>query len=403
MATWFDMPKLGMDMEEGTIVKWLKPEGASVKAGEPFAEIETDKSTVEVEAPCDGVILKYYYPEGETLEIGTHIAALGAQGEAPPALSSQPQQHAQEEPAPVSEAGQQKAPAAQPLPPAVAGAGRIRISPRARRLAKKEGVDPSQVAATGPSGRIVERDVRAFLAAKPLQPPVKAPVSGDEIERIPLTAMRRTIARRMLESTTSIPTFTLEIRADMRRIIQMRERMKAKGIRTSFHDFFVRCTASAMQRHPLLNASYSSDGILQYRKIHVGIAVAVDGGLVVPVLRNVDHLCVSEIAQASAALIEKARRGKLEPDEMTGGHITISNLGMYPLHSFTAIINPPESCILACAGQVKVPSVENGQLIEIPTVSVTATFDHRLIDGAYGAGFMATLKDYLEDPAAILL
>ena len=406
MAMFFDMPKLGMDMEEGTIVKWLKAEQETIKQGEPFAEIETDKSTVEVEAPCDGVILKYYYPEGETLEIGKHIAAIGAAGEAAPALDdaeATPTAVPEKETVPNAVSAVTSSPIANPtVPVASAANGKIRISPRAENLAKKHGIDVALITGTGPAGRIVEKDVRAFMASGAAAKATVAVTDDKEYELIPLTSMRRTIARRMLESTTTLPTFTLEICVDMRRAIALREQLKAKKIKVSYHDIFARCIASAMKVHPLINASYFADGIHQYKNVNVGIAVSIDGGLVVPVVKDIQDLRISEIAVASAKMIDKARSGKLEPDDMTGGHITISNLGMYPVKSFTAIINPPESTILACAGMQKVPCVENGQLIEIPMVSITATFDHRLIDGAYGAGFMATLKEYIEDPATIL-
>lgn len=401
MATFFDMPKLGMDMEEGTIIKWLKAEQEGIKQGEPFVEIETDKSTVEVEAPCDGVVLKYYYPEGETLAIGKHIAAIGAAGEVAPAPDDVPA-------APAAVASPEQAPTAAPITsmpiaaPAVPAAnGKIRISPRAKKLAEKNNFNAALITGSGPAGRIVEKDVRAFLANSGSSKTAAA-VNGRDYELIPLTSMRRTIARRMIESTTTIPTFTLEICVDMRRAIALREHLKARKVKVSYHDIFARCIASAMKIYPLINASYTSEGIRQYSNANVGIAVSIDGGLVVPVVKDIQDLRISEIAAASAALIEKARSGKLEPDDMTGGHITISNLGMFPIRSFTAIINPPESTILACAGMQEVPRVENGQLVEVPMVSITATFDHRLIDGAYGAGFMATLKEYIEDPASIL-
>lgn len=310
--------------------------------------------------------------------------------------------------APAAVASPEQAPTAAPITsmpiaaPAVPAAnGKIRISPRAKKLAEKNNFNAALITGSGPAGRIVEKDVRAFLANSGSSKTAAA-VNGRDYELIPLTSMRRTIARRMLESTTTIPTFTLEICVDMRRAIALREHLKARKVKVSYHDIFARCIASAMKIYPLINASYTSEGIRQYSNANVGIAVSIDGGLVVPVVKDIQDLRISEIAAASAALIEKARSGKLEPDDMTGGHITISNLGMFPIRSFTAIINPPESTILACAGMQEVPRVENGQLVEVPMVSITATFDHRLIDGAYGAGFMATLKEYIEDPASIL-
>lgn len=407
MATLFEMPKLGMDMEEGTIVKWRKAENEAVKKGETLVEIETDKTTVEVESPCDGVLLKLYYAEGETLPIQTPIAAIGERGMAAPSLDALGRA--------ASAAAQDTAPAVQSAPaaaqdvPAEASRrekGKLRISPRAKRLAEKNGIDIALLTATGPSGRIVEKDVRAYMAgpASASARTAAAPAADSNgYELIPLTAMRRTIARRMMESTSTIPSFTLEIRVDMRQVIALRQQMMAKKIKVSFHDIFAKCAAAAMQRHPLVNASYTDAGIRQYRTVNIGIAVAINGGLVVPVVRDVAGKSISEIAADSAAVIESARNGRLGPDDITGGHLTISNLGMYPLNSFTAIINPPESAILACAGVQKTPALEEGRWVEVPTVSITATFDHRLIDGAYGAGFMATLKEYIENPVAILM
>ena len=407
MAELFEMPKLGMDMEEGTVIKWRKGEKDAVKKGEILVEIETDKTTVEVESPCDGVVLKLYCAEGDTLPVRTPIAAIGAAGETPPEKPG-----ASGAQTPQSAAPAEAAPPPADTPPAAAPggrhdtAGRVRISPRARRLAEQNQVDISAVPATGPGGRIVEKDVRGYMAraaagAQPAGKPAGEP-AGD-YELIPLTAMRRTIARRMLESTSSIPSFTLEIRVDMRAAIGLRGQLKAKNVKVSFHDIFAKCAAAAMEEHPLINASYSEEGIRQYRKINIGIAVAVEGGLVVPVVRDVGGKRISEIAADSAAVIASARGGKLSPEDMTGGRLTISNLGMYPLCHFTAIINPPESTILACAGIQKTPMLEGEQWVEVPTVSITATFDHRLIDGAYGAGFMASLKEHIEDPISIIL
>lgn len=399
MAVLFEMPKLGMDMEEGSVVRWLKKENEAVKKGEALAEIETDKSSVEVESPADGVVLKIYHPEGESLPVGTVIAAIGPAGTPFPDVQaiSAPSEPAGIPEAPAQPAGNTAEKAAKTR------RGKLRISPRAKRLAEKNGADLSLIQGSGPAGRIVERDVRSFMALSSGAAQQMTAVTGPDYDLTPLSAMRKTIARRMLQSTTTIPSFALEIEVDMRQAISLREAMKKKAVKISFHDLIAKCAACAMKYHPLLNAAYCEDGIRQYHSVNIGVAVAIEGGLVVPVIRDVEHKSVAEISSAGRVLIEKARTGKLEPDDMTGGHLTISNLGMYPLKSFTAIINPGESCILAVAGLQQVPAIENGQIVELPKMSITATFDHRLIDGAVGAEFLKTLKEYIENPAIMLI
>lgn len=393
MAELFKMPKLGMDMDEGAIVKWLKKPGDAVEKGEPLAEIETDKSSVEVESPASGVLLVRYYEEGASLPCGTPLAAIGAAGEeAPPAPGVQT---AEKAPA---------APAVQPAPaaPPAEKNQRLLASPRARRLAEKEGAELSAISGTGPKGRIVEQDVRAYLERRQAAPARAC------LETItPLTGIRRITAERMHQSVSEMAQTTHRVDADMSCLMEFRrqlnEYLAPEGLKLSFVDLLTAICARALMEHPQANASLRPDGLHTFHYANVGVAVDTPRGLVVPVIRGADSLSLRAIAQTSRELIDRARRGALRPEEMSGGTFTISNLGMYELDSFTAIVNPPETSILAVGRILDRVVAVDGQAVVRPMMNLGLTYDHRVLDGAPAARFLQAIKGYIEHPARLLL
>lgn len=401
----FLMPKLGMDMEEGTIVKWLKAEGDEVKKGEPFAEIETDKSTVEVEALVAGVVLKLYYPEGETIACGKPIAAIGEKGQQAPELAT-----ASPASAAIAVALKEVDPVQQPVFQAPRDlpctSGKLRVTPRARRLAQKENIDLHLISGTGPSGRIVEQDVRDFLVSgggRAAVVPVRVPA---ETVR-PLTGVRRVTAKRMRESLSEMAQTNTRMDVDMTNMMSFRKQMNARlekeGIKISFLDLLVAVCARALIEHPQANVSLQDDGIHYKNYANIGIAVDSEKGLVVPVIKDADVLSIPEISRVGKELVEKARKGVLQPGDMKGGTFTISNLGMFEVDSFTAIVNPPETCILAVGRIAERPVVENGQIAIRPMMNLCLSYDHRVIDGAPSARFLQEIKRYIENPVWLLL
>ena len=400
MAEFFQMPKLGMDMSEGSIVKWLKQRGDSVKRGEPLAEIETDKSTVEVESPVSGVLLRQYYEEGACLPCGTPLAAIGAAGEDAPELPCLEREGGGEAAAPETRSAPQPESAAEPRE------GRLRVSPRARRLAEREGAELALILGTGPKGRIVEQDVRAYLKQR-----AAAPASGEgrtHMETIqPLSGIRKITAQRMHQSISEMAQTTHRVDVDMVELIdfrrQLNERLEPEGWKISFVDLLVAVCAKSLMEHPQANASLRPDGLHTFGYANVGVAVDTPRGLVVPVIRDADSLSLREIAKTSRGLIEKARQGTLGPEEMRGGTFTISNLGMYELDSFTAIVNPPETSILAVGRILDRVVALNGQAVVRPMMNLGLTYDHRVLDGAPAARFLQTIKGYIEHPACLLL
>lgn len=402
MAEFFKMPKLGMDMSEGTIVKWLKQEGELVEKGEPLAEIETDKSTVEVESPSSGILLKHYYAEGICLPCGTPLAAVGAAGEEAPALPD------------GKSGGEGEAPAV-PVQPALARpvqfAGqqetrRIPASPRARRLAEQESVPMAALSGTGPRGRIIEQDVRTYLERQ--RTASTAGQRRTHMENIaPLSGIRKITARRMHQSVSEMAQATHRVDVDMVNLIdfrrQMNEYLAPEGLKISYVDLLVAICARALIEHPEANASLRTDGLHTFNYANVGVAVDTPRGLVVPVIRDADSLPVREIALTGRELIEKARQGVLQPEEMSGGTFTISNLGMYELDSFTAIVNPPETSILAVGRIMDRVVVMDGQPAVRPMMNLGLTYDHQVLDGAPAARFLQAIKGYIEHPARLLL
>jgi pyruvate dehydrogenase E2 component (dihydrolipoamide acetyltransferase) len=445
MATKVHMEALSPTMEEGQVVKWHKAEGDAVSQGELLAEIETDKATMELVARGEGVLRKILKREGETAPVGEVIAVIGSEGEdisalvgaaggnggAPePAKSKSDQKIDSAKPAPAPAAAKPSAsarpeaavaaaprtsapaaaPPAAPAPQASEG-GRLKASPLARRLAREAGVELGEIRGSGPGGRIVKRDVEeaAERAPAPAAPGVGggwAP-EGADFEDLKLSQMRKTIARRLTESLAPVPHFFLTVEIDMDRAQQARSRinglLEERGEKISLNDLVIRATAGALRQHPAVNSAWMGDHIRRHHRVHIGVAVAVEDGLITPVIRDADRKGVAEIARQVRELAGRAREKKLKPDEYTGSTFSISNLGMFGIQEFTGVINPPEAGILAVGQVQEIPVVMGGQVVVRPRMKVTMSCDHRAIDGATGARFLQTLQAMLEEPAAILL
>ena len=426
MATEIKLPRLGQGMESGTIVKWLKSEGDRVEKGEPLYELDTDKVTQEVEADASGVLLKIAVSEGE-VPVGRTIAVIGEQGEAAAVASPEAEavraadaeaRDSAEKPTrgPAREAERQRGRAASSegpteirRPAAERIDGRIKASPLARRIARERGIDLATVAGTGPEGRVVAEDVeRAAAGAVPAPaaapPSEPLPAAGEGVHVEQLSSMRRTIARRLTEAWQA-PVFQLGLSVDMERAQSVRARLvelAAGGTKPTLSDLLTKVCAAALMRHRPVNALYRGDTIELHPTANVGIAVAVPNGLVVPVIRSAERLSVQEIANGRAELVERARTGKLRQGDLNDGTFTISNLGMYGIERFVAVLNPPQSAILAVgAVEDKVVAVD-GQPSVRPRMELTLTCDHRAIDGATGAQFLTTVKSFLEEPGLAL-
>lgn len=411
------MPKLGFDMQEGTLVRWLKQPGDKIERGEPIAEIETDKAVIEVEAFESGVLVKLLVEEGTTVPVGEPIAILdtgdgGAAEE--PAAEAQPAAEApaaaepakQEAPAPAQAPAPAPA-AAQPAAAAPTTDGRVKASPLARRLAAEHGVDLRTVAGTGPGGRIVKADVlqAAQQAPAPAAAPVPAvPTPEDKI--IPMSRMRQTIARRLVESKQQAPHFYVTMAIEMDKAMELRANLNAIGdgeVRVSVNDMVIKATAIALQKHPGLNVTFDGEAIHVHGAVHMAMAVALDEGLITPVIRDAHAKSLLQIAQESRALAEAARAGGLRPDQYQGGTFTISNLGMFGVEEFSAIINPPQGAILAVSAVQEQPVVRDGELAVGRVMRVTVSADHRVTDGAQVAVFLQELKNVLENPLRLLV
>jgi pyruvate dehydrogenase E2 component (dihydrolipoamide acetyltransferase) len=413
-------------MESGTIVRWLKAEGDTVKKREPLYELDTDKVTQEVESDVDGVLLKIVVQEGE-VEVGSTIAMIenGSAAETAEAESASepasaaatapvPEEAAPTEEASEAQAGNETATQASttadpaPLAPAAkAGAARIKASPLARRIARERGVDLTALAGTGPDGRIVADDVEnapVGEAATTAAPATGAHPEGD-VEVVKMTGTRRTIARRLTEAW-SAPVFQLGISIDMTEVLHLREQMVERlgegDVKPTVNDLLTRFVGVALVRHRAINATFTGEEIHRHSSAHVGLAVAAPNGLVVPVIRNVERSSVQEIARARAELVGRAREGKLTREDMDGGTFTISNLGMFGVEQFVAVLNPPQVAILAVGAVKPTPIVVEGEVDVAPMMYVTLTCDHRAIDGADGAEFLRTLVSIVEQPALAL-
>ena len=416
MATEVKLPRLGQGMESGTIVRWLKAEGDSVKKREPLYELDTDKVTQEVESDLDGILLKIVVPEGE-VEVGSTIAMIengdaadtaspdGAAAAASVPSEAAPNGEASEAGAATS-ASDSKDDAA-PIAPAAKTEGvRIKASPLARRIARERGVDLAALAGTGPDGRIVADDVEnAPVGGAAPATGAPAPAPEGDVEIVTMTGTRRTIARRLTEAWTA-PVFQLGVSIDMTEALHLREQMIERlgegDVKPTVNDLLTRFVGVALVRHRAVNATFSGDEIHRHASAHIGLAVAAPNGLVVPVIRNVDRSSVQEIARARAELVGRAREGKLTREDMDGGTFTISNLGMFGVEQFVAVLNPPQVAILAVGAVKPTPIVVEGEVDVAPMMYVTLTCDHRAIDGADGAEFLRTLVSIVEQPALAL-
>jgi pyruvate dehydrogenase E2 component (dihydrolipoamide acetyltransferase) len=442
MAEIVTMPRLSDTMEEGTVAKWHKSIGDKVEEGDVLAEIETDKATMEYEAFQEGTLLHIGIKEGDTTAVDNMLAILGEEGEDISSLlkdgdsnggakKEQEGSSAESEPAENEKKSSsdsessdkeeseklEKEDTKEKETPSTTTAtndngGRIKASPLAKKLAEDKGIDISAVKGTGEGGRIVKRDVDDFRAdatsAANVQPQTKAsatePPANLSYEEVNVSQMRKTIAKRLAESKFTAPHFYLTQDIDMDAAIEARKRINEMAeVKISFNDFVVKASAVALKQHPVINSSWAGDKIRRNNDINIGVAVAVDEGLLVPVIRHTDRQGLSAINKQVKDLAGKARDKKLKPEEWEGNTFTISNLGMFGIEQFTAIINAPDSCILAVGGIKQIPVVKNNQVVPGNVMKVTLSCDHRVVDGASGAAFLQTVKQILEDPMRMLL
>jgi pyruvate dehydrogenase E2 component (dihydrolipoamide acetyltransferase) len=434
------MEALSPTMEEGRLVSWLKKEGDQVNEGDILAEIETDKATMELVARGSGVLRKQLLAEGASVPVGAVIGVIAGADEdissiegeasgggaaAAPAKAEAPKETAKEEtPKPEEKPAAQStatrtAPPPQPAPAAVDapsnGGGRVKASPLARKLAAEAGLELRAVQGSGPGGRITKRDIEA-AATQGAGADVRAGASrgagargssGPDYEDVPLSQMRKTIAKRLVTSIGPIPTFYLTIEVDMSQLQGARERinarLEAQGVKVSINDFIIKAVAVALRQHPEINAQWTDTAIRRFNRVHIGVAVAVEDGLITPIVRDADQLGVAEISQQVRELAKRARERKLQPEEYTGATFSVSNLGMFGIDEFTAIINPPEAAILAIGRVEDKPVARFGEIISEPRMRITMSCDHRVIDGATGAKYLQTLRHYLEEPAMMIV
>ena len=437
MATEVKLPRLGQGMESGTIVRWLKTEGEAVSKGEPLYELDTDKVTQEVEAESDGVLLKIVVADGE-VDVGTTVGIIGAQDEdvsalladaqggnggAPSAAEPRPRPDGQPSEAQPSDAQPAEAPeaavgvdeaavpsdtgtrAVEPSPqaPARAPGERVKASPLARRIARERGIDLAQIVGTGPEGRVIAEDVEKAA----VRPAAAAPAGATqpEAEVVELTSTRKTIARRLTEAWAA-PVFQLTVSADATELVATRERMvellREGETKPTVSDVLTRLVASALVRHRPVNAHFVEGKLQRFSAANVGLAVAAPSGLVVPVIRDADRKSVLEIARDRADVVARARDGKLQLSDLEGGTFTVSNLGMYGIEQFVAVLNPPQVAILAVGSIEDRATVVDGELAIVPTMTMTLTCDHRAIDGSEGAEFLRDVKAFVETPALAL-
>jgi pyruvate dehydrogenase E2 component (dihydrolipoamide acetyltransferase) len=411
MARLISMPKLSDTMEEGAIASWLKSVGDKIREGDPLAEIETDKATMEYEAPEDGFILKFLLDGGDKTKVGMPIAVLGdAKGESfdESELVKAVTTHKEPPPAAQTKAEPAVAPAPVVITSASAnvinqrqqGAGRVKASPLARKIAHERGVDLARLSGSGPHGRIIARDIDQA----PHQG-LGTVVRADQAVRVSM--MRQTIAKRLLAAKNEAPHFYLSRSIDMSRVIDWRKGVNTtqgeNGTKVSVNDIIIFAVARALKEHPMVNASWQGDQIIQFGGAHVAMAVALPEGLVTPVVRHADQMRLVDIAKATKSMASKARKGELTNEDFSGGTFTVSNLGMMGIEEFTAIINPPQAAILAIGATIKTPVVDQSdQVVVKPMMKVTMSCDHRVVDGLVGAQFLQTLINYLEEPLGML-
>ncbi|MBN8845822.1 MAG: pyruvate dehydrogenase complex dihydrolipoamide acetyltransferase [Sphingomonadales bacterium] len=426
MAIELTMPALSPTMEKGTLAKWLVAEGDTIKAGDMIAEIETDKATMEYEAAEDGRIARLVIAEGtDDVLVGAVIALLAEAGEAAPEPSvdvAAPAAQAIVAPSAVAAPPAQApapppaAPAPQPAPRRLSPADRIKVSPLAARIAEARGIELAGVTGSGPNGRIVRADLgissllaatETLAASTPAAVPVIAPPpAGVPVETVKLSSMRKTIARRLTESKTSVPHFYLTARCNLGAMLEVRQQLNAAlaetGTKLSVNDLLIKALAYALAEVPDANVQFGGDALHRFGRVDVSMAVAIDGGLVTPVLRDVASLSLSAIASQSKALAAKARDGKLTPEDYAGGTVSISNLGMFGIDEMVPVINPPQALILGVGAGVEQPWAVDGQIALATIMAATASFDHRAIDGATGARFMQAFRQLVEEPMRLL-
>lgn len=415
MADYVVMPKLGFDMREGVLNNWLKQIGETVSKGEVIAEIESDKATLELEAHVSGIMLHYLANAGDVVPIGAHLAIVGEAGEDISALVSETETAAPAADSAAPDAVEPAAASAAPAPdsaPAFAQGefpGDVKATPVARRLAAEKGISLHEVVGSGPGGRIRKGDVEAHqpapaAAALPFSP-TPVPV-GPETTELPASRLRQAIGRRMAESKSSVPHFYVTSEVDVAPMMALRKQINGllpEESKVSVNDMIVKAAGLALRQFPKLNASYAGDKLLLHNRINVGSAVAVEGGLLTVVQRNSDIASLAQIAADNRAMITRARSGKILPDDVTGSTFTVSNLGVFDVDHFIAIVNPPEAAILAVGSAKEVPVVVDGQLAVGMRMKVTISADHRVTDGAEAAQFLQALKAALEEPLKLLL
>jgi pyruvate dehydrogenase E2 component (dihydrolipoamide acetyltransferase) len=419
MANEVRLPRLGQGMEAGTIVKWLKSEGDRVEKGEPLYELDTDKVTQEVEAEASGVLLKIAVAEGE-VPVGQTIAVIGEEGEDVSEVDGsgaarEVDERAEEEGSPGASREQERKrgreasadrgePETEIKPPAARrDGGRVKASPLARRIARERGIDLAALSGTGPDGRIVAEDVER-AGAQPPTPAAPAPPPG-EVEVEQLSSVRRTIARRLTEAWEA-PAFQIGMSADMTRSTELHARLVElageESPRPTLTDILTKACAAALMRYRSVNVRFGGDSIERYPSADIGIAVAIPDGLVVPVIRGCERLTISELAAARVDVVGRARSGKLRQEDLEGGTFTISNLGMYGVERFVAVLNPPQAAILAVGAVEERPAARDGEVVVRPLMTMTLTCDHRALDGATASDFLRTVKSFLEEPGLML-
>lgn len=414
MASKVLMEALSPTMEEGRLVEWKKQEGDAVRIGDVIAEVETDKAVMELVARGEGVLLKQLYPAGATAPVASLVGIIGQPDEdisdllggAAPAAPK-----AKTAPAPAPAAADAAASTASPPPglpasPPAASGGRTKASPLARKVARERGLDLAALTGSGPEGRIILRDLESAAAPSAASAMVPA---GESYRDVPLTQIRKTIAKRLAQSIGPVPTFYLTTEVAMDRTWEAREALNAAGqrgseagVKVSFNDIVMKATAAALKAHPACNAWWQDDRIRYWNDVHLSVAVAVEDGLITPVVRHADRKSLREISAEVKELAGRARERRLKPEEYTGGTFSVSNLGMFDIEHFTAIINPPEAGILAVGSIVEQPVVREGAVVPGRRMRMTMSCDHRVIDGATGAAFLRTLKGMLENPLAIV-
>ena len=415
MVTKVHMEALSPTMEEGQLVQWLKSEGDEVSSGDILAEIETDKATMELVARGDGILRKIFLDAGGVSAVGSVIAVIATADEdisgVKGALGGDDTQEASSEEPTEAETVVPEEPEAATISEITTpthGGSSVRASPLARKLATEMGVDLQAIKGSGPGGRVVKRDLEGVKTLD-VTAAVAATWTSEEkeYEDVPTSQMRKSIAKRLVTSIGPVPTFYLTVEVDMNRVIGARKSMNnmldEDGFRISVNDIILKAVAAALRQNPNCNAQWHDNFVRRFNAVHLGVAVAIDEGLITPVIRNAHAKGIMQIASEVRELATRARTKKLMPDEYTGSTFSVSNLGMFGIHEFTAIINPPEAGILAVGGIEETPVVVNGEVKVLPRVRITMSCDHRVIDGAQGARFLATLKSMLEEPAAILL